>query len=301
MKVTKSYSPQDCKAKFIEEVIKSDSGSEIRTGKIEFYAAVFGNVDKTNDIVVSKAFDETIVKDFKDVRLTLNHDEVIGVIKSMETDNYGLLVKTELPLDNQVPRETYNLAKLFDQNSQSLQYSFVADIITKSLENKVRKLETLKLKDVSILTVLGANPQTKTVAIKSIGDGQNDTEEAPEMEDSKICPSCGRKIDFTDPTTVLSDISDMIGEFAFNETRWMTMQEVEREIETLRPDINAKVREYISSIVIKADQGQIFQYTTCKTCGTKVPRGKKKQVMKSLDKVIETFEIKKSINLANYK
>lgn len=65
---------------------------------IEGYAAVYGNVDSYNDIIVKGAFDAFLASpDAKRVRFCAEHSitNVIGVVEQLVSDDYGLFIRVK--------------------------------------------------------------------------------------------------------------------------------------------------------------------------------------------------------------
>jgi len=66
---------------------------------VEGYAAVFGNEDSYNDIIVAGAFTKTIAgKEGKRIKLCLQHDmeDIVGKIVEMKEDEKGLWFKAKI-------------------------------------------------------------------------------------------------------------------------------------------------------------------------------------------------------------
>lgn len=70
-------------------------GVEIKNNDVEGYAAVFGNLDRTNDKIMPGAFSKTISENQGSVIMVANHDKnfPLGRATEMSEDNYGLKFK----------------------------------------------------------------------------------------------------------------------------------------------------------------------------------------------------------------
>lgn len=115
-------------------------------GRFTGYAAVFGNVDKGNDVIEAGAFTKTL-QETPEVPILWAHnpDEPIGVSASMSQDGKGLRVEGQLAMDVQRAREVHSLMKLGAIKGMSIGYRTVK----RSFKGAVRHLEELKLGEFS--------------------------------------------------------------------------------------------------------------------------------------------------------
>ena len=148
----------------------------LEEGQIVAYASVFGNIDSYGDIVAPGAFAATLKawqESGRIIPLLYGHNMSdpnynIGGIDpadAVEDDN-GLLVKATFDLDNPTAAQVYKLIKGRRLN----ELSFAFDVVSFTDEGKSRVLDELNLYEVSIV-VVGANPATEIVAVKSAVEG----------------------------------------------------------------------------------------------------------------------------------
>ncbi|WP_336819840.1 HK97 family phage prohead protease [Gordonia sp. MMO-8] len=139
-------------------------------GEIEAYASIFGNVDSYGDIVAAGAFATTLKKweeSDRVIPLLYGHNMSdpmynIGGLTSAIEDEKGLRVKAAFDLDNPIAAQVYKLVK----GRRLSELSFAFDVVSSTDEGQTRVLKELDLFEVSIV-VVGANPATEIVAVKS--------------------------------------------------------------------------------------------------------------------------------------
>lgn len=145
-------------------------------GQILAYASVFGNVDSYGDVVQAGAFDATLKswgESGRVIPLLYGHNMSdpnynIGAIDPSDAveDENGLLVKATFDLDNPTAAQVYKLVK----GRRLSELSFAFEVVSSSDEGQTRLLTELNLYEVSIV-VVGANPATEIVAVKSAIEG----------------------------------------------------------------------------------------------------------------------------------
>jgi len=135
-------------------------------GKLEGYAAVFGNLDQHGDIIEPGAFTKTIKETGGQVPILYQHDryEPIGVSTELTQDRHGLYVKGQLNMEVQRARETRALLNQGAMQGLSIGYRTVK----KAYEGSARKLQELALKEFSPVT-FPANPLA-VATVKAAGD-----------------------------------------------------------------------------------------------------------------------------------
>lgn len=142
------------------------------SGMVTFYAAVFGNEDYGGDVIEAGAFKKTLQENFRNIRHFKHHNPslMVGVIKEMSEDSYGLLVKSKLILDTQLGKETYAEYRAMADANKSLDHSIGYRTIKSENDamNETRRLKELKLMEVSSLTEWGMNPLAQTVSVKNL-------------------------------------------------------------------------------------------------------------------------------------
>jgi len=137
-------------------------------GTFEGYAAVFGNIDRVNDIIEPGAFEGSF-KRASDVSLLWAHSlaELIGGFKEIKPDSHGLFVKGELNLEVQRGREAYHLMKAGHLNKMSIGYrtkSFKDEVVQ---EKYIRRITSVYLYEISLISV-PANDQADIISVKSL-------------------------------------------------------------------------------------------------------------------------------------
>lgn len=144
----------------------------LEEGQILAYASVFGNVDSYGDVVAAGAFSATLKswgESGRIIPLLYGHNmsdpayNIGGIVPSDAVeDETGLLVKATFDLDNPTAAQVYKLVKGRRLN----ELSFAFDVVSSTGEGESRVLNELNLYEVSIV-VVGANPATEIVAVKS--------------------------------------------------------------------------------------------------------------------------------------
>lgn len=115
-------------------------------GRFTGYAAVFGNVDKGNDVIEPGAFTKTLQEN-PDVPILWAHDvdEPIGVSTYMVEDGKGLKVEGQLAMDVQRAREVHSLMKIGAIKGLSIGYN----TMRRYFKGQVRHLQELALGEFS--------------------------------------------------------------------------------------------------------------------------------------------------------
>lgn len=263
-------------------------------GTAKIRVASFNTIDKEREIIAPEAFDKSIAKfnankGANTVKHMVDHRVTIGLPLEMTKNADGFDIITKININKIAGQDVYSDYLFFAENGQTLTHSFFAPILNR---NK-NILTDLDLKEYSTMTTQSMNDNTPLLAIKGEMDN-SDTEMAEvEMEDTATCDYCGRTIDFTDKNNVIKTISDLIDEFAFQELKWMSRREVEKEIEKLRPDVNSLARERIAEIAIKGANMPTLKFAVCKGCGNTVLQKKKKTAQKGILSLIDFYTTNK--------
>jgi HK97 family phage prohead protease len=139
-------------------------------GSIEGYGSVFGVRDSYSDVVAAGAFKASLAahKSAGSMPALLwqhRADEPIGVWKSMEEDEKGLLVRGQLAMDTVRGREAQSLLKMGALNGLSI--GFYSKQWTYDRETDVRTLTEVDLWETSLVT-FPANTAARVTAVKSI-------------------------------------------------------------------------------------------------------------------------------------
>ena len=125
--------------------------------KVVAYAAIFGNIDSYNDIIVKGAFANSLKKEGKRVAVCWQHDmrKPIGKLISIKEDDTGLMVEFL------ISRSEEDVAVKIEEgiiSEMSIGYSTVAfDYNTK---DEIRTIKEARLYEVSLVT-RGANEEAK--------------------------------------------------------------------------------------------------------------------------------------------
>lgn len=141
-------------------------------GVVVFYANTFGNTDSDGDVSQPGAFSKTIKDDNKRFKHLKWHDTryMPGVIKEISEDAVGLLVKSQLILNTQLGRETYEEYKAVQEAGRQMEHSVRVNAIKYEQDNDtgIRKVSEWRLWEVSTLTAWGANDKAVTVSLKDL-------------------------------------------------------------------------------------------------------------------------------------
>lgn len=135
---------------------------------VEGYAAIFGNEDSYNDIIVAGAFTKTIAgKEGKRIRLCLQHDmdDVIGKIIELKEDERGLWFRAKIS-NTTKGRDLAELIQDEAINEISIGYKSIVWEIDEV--RNVRMLKEVQLYEISFVS-RAANPQAviQTTEIKT--------------------------------------------------------------------------------------------------------------------------------------
>jgi HK97 family phage prohead protease len=133
-------------------------------GTFEGYAAVFGNVDRVNDVIEPGAFKKTIAER-PEVPIFWMHDphETVGIGKLSERHK-GLFVEGQLTLDVQRAREVHALMR--DGAVADLSIGYKA--MKKDYRRSVRHLKEVKVGEFSLLPAgFAANELAVVTAVKA--------------------------------------------------------------------------------------------------------------------------------------
>jgi uncharacterized protein len=143
-------------------------GEPSSSGILEGYAAVFGNVDRDNEVIVPGAFAKSI-QDFKQSGFLCNQHnwkEELGTITDAKEDDRGLLISAEF---YSTPDAQQVRQRLAEKMARGRQQGMSIGYRVKQAEkrNGVRQLLELDLLEVSVVTV-PANPQARVSAVKEL-------------------------------------------------------------------------------------------------------------------------------------
>lgn len=127
------------------------------------YAAVFGNVDKGNDVIEAGAFKKSLQEN-PEVPILWSHDpeNPIGVSTYVVEDGKGLKVEGQLAMDVQRAREVHSLMKLGAIKGISIGYNTVK----RHFKGQIRHLQELALGEFSPV-VFPMNPLAEVDGVKA--------------------------------------------------------------------------------------------------------------------------------------
>lgn len=119
---------------------------------VEGYAAVFGNEDSYNDIIVAGAFTKTIAgKEGKRIKLCLQHDmeDIVGKIVEMKEDEKGLWFKAKIS-NTTMGRD---LAILIEDDAiNEISIGYQSTVWEQDQVKNVRLLKEVKLYEISFVS-----------------------------------------------------------------------------------------------------------------------------------------------------
>jgi len=124
----------------------------------EGYASVFGNVDRTGDIVMKGAFGNVKAEDVK-LHLEHSYAAIIGEILELKEDNHGLWVKGYIQ-ESADAEEVYIAMKAGQYSAMSIGYR----VKEAHLKNGTTDLIKIDLKEISIV----ADPANILATINSV-------------------------------------------------------------------------------------------------------------------------------------
>lgn len=133
-------------------------------GLFEGYAAVFGNKDRTGDVIEPGAFTKTIQENPK-IPILWQHNpaEPVGLCVAAVEDGKGLRVKGQLNLETSKGREAYALMKQGVLRGLSIGY----DTVKEAWDGATRRLKEIRLWEWSLVT-FPANPLAQVESIKAV-------------------------------------------------------------------------------------------------------------------------------------
>lgn len=151
-------------------------------GQFEFYASVFGNVDKYGDVTDAKAFDQTLEEDFraknKRLPITFAHALMGGNVpgadphafigwaeaNDMVADDHGLRIKAQLDMENPYAVQVHRLMKLGLVDQASFSFGVEEE---KAMKDGSRLIKRVKLYEAGPCLV-GVNGETEVLAVKTL-------------------------------------------------------------------------------------------------------------------------------------
>lgn len=194
-------------------------------GTFEALVAVFNNIDSYGDVILKGAFADTL-KEWGDsgypVPVVWSHDKDdpfshIGTVTEAKETDTGLVVKAQLDLENPKAAQVHRLLKGGRVKEFSFAFSYDLEDVSPAKRDgvEVRELKRLKLYEVGP-TLVGANPATELVGVKSLeaepadaegqgaddGEKSDDEQEVPDWEAAKKLMS--------EASNIITQLSDII-------------------------------------------------------------------------------------------
>jgi HK97 family phage prohead protease len=149
-------------------------------GLVTFYANAFGVTDSDYDISAPGSFKKTLKDNGSRLRHFKYHDTRLmpGVIVEAKEDEIGLLISSQLILETQLGRETYEEYKALAEAGKQMEHSVGVNAIKYEKDDKkgIRTVNEWKLWEVSTLTAWGANPGALAQSVKEMGPDEVETE-----------------------------------------------------------------------------------------------------------------------------
>ncbi len=143
-------------------------------GIVQFYANVFHNLDSDRDISLPGSFSKTLSENAKRLRHFKYHDSRLmpGVVIEAKEDEVGLLVTSQLIMNTQLGKETYEEYKAMFDAGKQMEHSIGCNAIKYERDEAedCRKVAEWKLWEVSTLTAWGANDKALAVSLKNLQD-----------------------------------------------------------------------------------------------------------------------------------
>lgn len=154
--------------------VKAGPDDGLEDGQFTAYASVFGNVDSYGDVVTKGAFADSLSswgETGNPIPLLYGHnmsdpDFNIGHVKSAVEDDYGLLITSELDLENPKAAQVHRMLKGGRVNQMSYAYDVVDSGPTEVDGVKATELRQIKLYEVSVVAI-GANQATEVLSVKA--------------------------------------------------------------------------------------------------------------------------------------
>lgn len=140
-------------------------------GSFEGYGAVYGNVDRDNEIIAPGAFAESLPAFIRDGFIACAHDwdEGIATISDAYEDGYGLYIKCQFHGDSESQSTRIKTMERIERGKTvGLSVGFVAEERDDESMPGVRIITKATLYEVSIVTV-PANALAQVVSAKSAG------------------------------------------------------------------------------------------------------------------------------------
>jgi len=149
-------------------------------GVVSFYANAYNLVDSDYDVSMPGSFKKTLKDNGSRLRHFKYHDTRLmpGVIIEAKEDQIGLLITSQLILETQLGRDTYEEYKALANAGKQMEHSVGVNAVKYERDEKagIRNVSEWKLWEVSTLTAWGANPAALAQNIKEMDPDDIQTE-----------------------------------------------------------------------------------------------------------------------------
>ena len=153
--------------KLIEFKTFDVKGVKVKDDEVKGYGAVFGNVDRTGDVIMKGAFKKTIQENKGSVIMVANHDQnkPVGRVTEMKEDDYGLQFKGYTS-NTDSGKEYKQLMKDGVIDSFSIGYKAIR---YEHNEHGGRDIQEAKLFEISPVAI-PMNPEAKLLEVKNLSE-----------------------------------------------------------------------------------------------------------------------------------
>ena len=164
---------------------------DVDKGIVKIRVSAFGNVDSYGDIMDEKAFNQTISVFNSGKRTRIKHlqdhdwSKLVGLPIEITKTAQGLDIVSKMNIEKQFVKDIYSDYKFMADNGDTLEHSigYVTIKEVKSQEQKANILKEELQRLYSSLNFLGANGETPLLAIKSMLEkGEYSDEKCKELE-----------------------------------------------------------------------------------------------------------------------
>lgn len=131
--------------------------------KFEGLASTFGNIDLVDDIVMPGAFTESLKNETPVILWQHRQGEPIGMPIELRETEKGLFVRAQLPRSDDLVKGRV-IPQMEVGSIKSMSIGFIVEEFTID-ENNIRKLEKIRLKEISLVT-FPANPLADVTGMK---------------------------------------------------------------------------------------------------------------------------------------
>lgn len=189
-------------------------------GQFEALVAVFNNIDSYGDVILKGAFADTLTEWGESgypIPVVWSHDKDdpfshIGTVTEAKETDTGLVVKAQLDLENPKAAQVHRLLKGGRVKEFSFAFSYDLQDVNPAKRDgvEVRELKRLKLYEVGP-TLVGANPATELVGVKSLDSEKADDDPADTPDGAPADePSDDTGDDWAEAAELVSQVSEIL-------------------------------------------------------------------------------------------